>query len=219
MPSGFIWIPSADIQAFGVAHLGVDAYNCLNRSASPRTASTIDYGLTVGVVPDSSPVGAEIGLDYRDVGGSTDRPWFYNVKAGLKEARLFPWQPALALGLYDAGGRPDVSAANIVYCLAAKTHRRLGRLSVGYFSGGNRVLVDANGKKESHGLLASWDRPIGAKFKAALEYMGSRSSYGAFHLGASYSLTASAGFTVGYSVYNSSRLHAPTMTFQLDIDL
>ena len=124
-PSTQIWIPSTDFQAFGIAHFGADTYNCLGRRNSTRTVATINYGLTVGVIPNDQKLGGEVGIDYRDVGGYTHRPWYFNAKIGVKEAMVSPLQPALAVGAYDFGGNKSVTDANIIYVLAAKHQRCL----------------------------------------------------------------------------------------------
>lgn len=217
-PSTQIWIPSTDFQAFGIAHFGADTYNCIGRRNSSRTVATINYGLTVGVVPDHQKIAAEVGIDYRDTGGYTHKPWYFNAKIGIKEGMLIPQQPALAIGGFDFGGNKPVSDANIIYALAAKTIGGFGRCSVGYFSGNDKVLVDENGGKENTGFLASWDRTLGKGFWAAVDYMGSESSYGALSFGISYALSNKSSFIIGYDVYNNSKLHSPTLTFQLDVN-
>ncbi len=217
--SSQIWVPSTDIQAFGVPHLGVDTYNCLGKSFSGRTVATINYGITVGAIPDDRLIGAEFGVDYRDVGGNTENPWFYNAKFGLKEGKVSPWQPALVVGVFDLGGRREVTAANIVYGLASKNFSDIGRFSLGYYSGSRKVLVDETGRKANTGLLASWDRTFGGKFWAAVDFMSGQSSYGAINIGGAYYLTEKTSFSIGYDFYNNDRLHVPTFTFQLDMNL
>jgi hypothetical protein len=217
--SGIIWIPSTDIQAFGVAHFGVDTFNCLSKASSARTVATINYGITVGVIPDQRIFEAEAGIDYRDVGGSTDKPWFYNAKIGLKEGKISPWQPALAVGVYDFGGRKDITSANFVYGLAAKNISGVGRIGLGYFTGNEKVLINETGWAENTGLLASWDRSIGSKFWTAVDYMSGQSSYGALSFGLSYIMSEKFSFIFGYDIYNNDRLHVPTFTFQLDVNL
>lgn len=217
-PSTQIWIPSTDVQAFGIAHFGADTYNSLGKRNSARTVPTINYGLTVGVIPNDQKFGAEVGIDFRDIGGYTHRPWYFNAKIGVKEAMISPLQPALAIGGYDFGGNKSVSDANIMYVLAAKTLGRFGRYSVGYFSGNSRVLIDENGGKENTGFLASWDRTLGKGFWAGVDYMGSESSYGALSFGISYALSSKSSFIIGYDVYNNPNLHSQTLTFQLDVN-
>ncbi|MBI5637812.1 MAG: hypothetical protein HZA03_07580 [Nitrospinae bacterium] len=231
-PSTQIWIPSTDIQKYGTVHLGVDTYNTVAKKTGTEGGfSVINYGLTVGVLPPSvsDKLGIEVGLDYRDLTGSAgavaDAPFFYNAKLGLNEGAFGEYSPAFAIGGYDFGGKDDSSMSglntqsNIVYGLAAKTFETLGRFSVGYFSGNDKVLVEVSdpAQKANTGILASWDKSLTDKWWAAVDYMGGKSSYGALSFGICYYMVPDASFIVGYDIYNDSNIK-PTITFQLDVN-
>ncbi len=213
-PSTQIWIPSTDIQEFGVVHLGVDNYNTLNKDLTTDDGKMdLVYGLTVGVVPSeavSDKFGIEIGIDWKE---AADDNLYFNAKAGLYEDAIFKGSPSLAFGGYDFGTKSDVTNVNILYGLAAKTFGEIGRLSAGYYFG-NEDLLGAN---DDSGVLLSFDRSFGEKFWGAIDYMGGNNSYGAFSFGVSYALSDKSSFIVGYDIYNASGAK-DTFTFQLDIN-
>jgi len=213
-PSTQIWIPSTDIQDVGVIHLGVDNYNTLSKdSAADVGSSLVNYGLTTGIVP-SEKFGVEVGVDWRE---ASDDPLYFNTKIGVNEGVMFEGSPSIAFGGYEFGTKSDATDYNIFYGLVAKTLGDVGRFSVGYYSGNDKLLVDKDGNKDESGVLASWDRSFGDKYWAAVDYMGGENSYGAFSFGVSYALSDKASFIVGYDIYNNSDLE-DTMTFQLDIN-
>ncbi|MBI5815510.1 MAG: hypothetical protein HZB29_07850 [Nitrospinae bacterium] len=221
-PSTQIWIPSTDIQGFLVPHFGVDTYNTLGEKSIPNGGkgfNTINYGLTVGISPPgiSDKIGIEVGVDYRDVSGDSENPWYWNAKLGLAEGAFGDISPAIAVGAYDMGNKDGVNDYNIVYGLVARTFGELGRLSVGGFSGNDKLLLDGEGKKDNSGVLASWDKAINDKWWVAADYMGGKSGYGALTLGFCYYILPSTSFIVGYDIYNNSDIK-PTLTFQLDIN-
>lgn len=217
-PSTQIWIPSTDIQEKGVVHFGADTYNTLGKdSADPDPTkagySVINYGLTVGAFA-TEKVGLEVGIDWREVSENTT---YYNAKFGVNEGAMFGGSPALALGGYEFGAKSDATDYNILYGLAAKTFGDFGRLSAGFYSGNDKLLVDKNGKKDATGVLASFDRSFGEKFWGAIDYMGGGNAYGALSFGASYALSDKSSFILGYDIYNNSDIPS-TMTFQLDVN-
>ncbi len=222
-PSTQIWIPSTDIQGFKSLHLGVDNYNTVGKkSADGGHAFPTNYGLTVGVIP-SETIGVEVGIDIRE---ASDDPNYFNAKIGIDEGKLFDSSPALAFGGYEFGTNSNANDYNILYGLAAKTFEDFGRISFGYYSGNDKLLLDKNGKKDASGLLASWDRSLGDKFWVAIDYMGGKNAYGATSFGVSYALSDKSSFIVGYDIFTEKDLdndgvndNADTMTFQLDVDL
>ncbi len=222
-PSTQIWIPSTDIQGFGVAHLGVDNYNTVGKKGADggRTFPTT-YGLTVGVVP-SDVWGIEIGVDMME---ASDDPLFFNAKIGVSEGALGGWSPSLALGGYGFGTKKDSTDSNLIYGLVAKTFGEIGRFTIGYYTGNDKLLVDKNGEKDNSGLLASWDKQLSDKFWAAIDYQGGNNVWSAVSFGVSYALSDSASIILGYDVFLETDLNndgiddnANTMTFQLDVNL
>lgn len=226
-PSTTLWIPSTDIQPFGVVHFGADTYNCVIKepTTANTTGNTIDYGLTIGVVPDDDRFGVEVGIDYRDATGNSKNPWYFNVKAGTKEGAFGAMMPALAVGGFDFGTKSSTASAtdfrtdnNILYAMAAKTFGAAGRISLGYFSGNDKALLDETGKADNTGILASWDKALNGKWWAAIDYQGGKSSYGALSFGVAYTVSPNSSFIFGYNIYNNDKLHDPTIEFNYDVN-
>jgi len=227
-PSTQIWIPSTDVQAFKTGHLGIDNYvRADRRDDGSRDPNVYDIGLTAGVLPFEKVL-MEVGIDYLSVGNNYDNyPVYFNAKLGTPEDSLFKYSPALAIGGYNFGTNSDSNSPyrtdqNIVYALAAKTLPVIGRLSAGYFSGNDEVLLDQNGKKENDGVLLSWDRAmpeISDKLWLAVDYQGSDSAMGAFSFGGSWAFTKDVSLILGYDVYNNQKIAGKnTFTTQLDIN-
>lgn len=220
-PSTQIWIPSTDIQGFLKPHLGWDVYlgnNGMN--------TTSNGGITIGVLPFSK-VGMEVGVDYRDFNGNHYYPMLYNAKIGVPEDAFFKYMPAVAVGIYDAGTQKNLTDYNIMYGLAAKTIGKLGRFSVGYYSGNDKSVqkqvTDTTFEKGNNtGVLASWDRTmteISDKLWLAVDYQGGMNGYGALSFGASWAITPDASFIIGYDIYNNSDFLKPTLTMQVDMNI
>jgi hypothetical protein len=229
-PTTQIWMPSTDIQGFGVFHLGWDSYI---KIAGPEGTVT-NGGITVGVLPFSK-VGLEIGVDYRDIGNFGGGgvaghfyPIYLNAKLGTPEDAFFKYMPALAVGSFDLGTQYKVGMQtnyNITYGLLAKNIWKLGRFSLGYYQGNNSLLLDYSDiakKKDGSGVLVSWDRTlteISDKLWIAVEYMGAKNSYGEGSVGASYAITPDASFIIGYDYWNDYNSYKPTITVQVDFNL
>jgi len=227
-PSTQIWIPSTDVQAYKSGHLGIDNYvRADRRNDGSRDPNVIDIGLTAGVLPFEK-VQMEVGIDYISNGSSYDNyPLYFNAKLGTPEDSLFKYSPALAIGGYNFGtnsnsGSPLRTDQNIVYALAAKTLPVVGRLSAGYFSGNDKVLLDKDGSKENDGVLLSWDRTmteISDKLWAAVDYQGGKSAMGALSFGVSWAFTKDVSLILGYDIYNNQSVAGKnTVTTQLDIN-
>lgn len=218
-PSTIIWIPSVDFQAYKSFHLGMDnyAYDFKNGKALSGTAFPTDIGLTVGVLPFST-VQAEIGIDYFTPQWS---PFFFNAKIGVPEGALADWSPAIAVGGFNFGFLKNVTDYNIVYGIAGKTIPVLGRIEVGYFSGNNKLLVDlASGSADNSGVLLSWDRmipEISENLWLAVDYQGSKSSFGALSYGFAWSFSKNVSVIFARDVFNADL--PSTFTMQLDINI
>ncbi|GMT42251.1 MAG: hypothetical protein IEMM0002_0662 [bacterium] len=212
-PSTQIWIPSTDIQDYGVVHLGADNYNTISTAPASGGSSLVNYGLTVGAFSNET-VGLEVGIDWRE---ASEDPLYLNAKAGLPEGAMFGGSPEFAFGGYEFGTKSNATDYNILYGLVAKTFGDAGRFSAGFYSGNDKLLVDKNGEKDASGVLLSFDRSFGEKFWGAIDYMGGENIYGAFSFGVSYALSDKSSFLVGYDIYNNSDIKN-TMTFQLDVN-
>jgi hypothetical protein len=226
-PSTQIWIPSTDVQPFGKFHLGIDNYIRTSDDVQVTTEDgetveqrlhVYDIGLTTGVLPFEK-VQMEVGVDYLVNGGpADDYPWSFNAKLGTPEGSLFGGSPALAVGGYAFGTEKDVTNANIVYGLAAKTLPVVGRLSAGYYLGNEDVL----GEDENDGVLLSWDRTmseISDKLWAAVDYQGGDNAFGALSFGVSWAFSPNVSVIFGYDIYNEKAVAGQnTFTTQLDIN-
>ncbi|HAK60081.1 MAG TPA: hypothetical protein DCO77_06815 [Nitrospiraceae bacterium] len=219
-PSTQIWIPSTDIQAYKKVHFGFDTYIKTESNPAGTEPTVNNFGLTMGVLP-TEKVQMEVGIDYRDLGASHQYPMYYNAKVGAAEGALFTGSPAFAVGGYEFGTKSNATDYNIIYGLAAKTFGKLGRISVGYFQGNDVLLKDANGNPDEAGLLFSWDRTlseISEKLWAAIDYMGTDSSYGALSFGVAWSVADNVGLILGYDIFNDDVTYKPTATVQVDMD-
>ena len=177
-PSTQIWIPSTDFQKWKTMHLGLDNYIRTSNINGIRGAGVFDAGFTTGLLPFEKFQG-EIGVDYLYMGDSNydNHPVYFNAKIGLPEDALFKGFPAVALGTYNFGLKTNLTNYNIIYGEIAKTIPILGRLSVGYYTGNDKVLVDENLKKANNGVLLSWDRTmteISDKLWLAVDYQGGK---------------------------------------------
>ncbi|MGB7568533.1 MAG: hypothetical protein WBM07_11785, partial [Chitinivibrionales bacterium] len=160
-PSTQIWMPSTDIQGFGVFHLGWDTY--IKTESNPLYGgdepTVTNGGITVGVLPFKK-IGLEIGIDYRDIGGYHQYPIYLNAKLGTPEDAFFKYQPAIAIGSFDLGTHYTgdfPTNYNVTYGLIAKNIWKLGRFSLGYYQGNNSLLLNYdNFKKDGSGVLV-WD--------------------------------------------------------------
>ncbi len=222
-PSTQIWIPSTDIQKYNTFHLNFDNYVPVKKEANGSWKAPVSLiGPTMGVFA-TDKVQAEAGFDIIKAGLKTDSaPLYLHAKAATPEGFLGAGSPAFALGGYNFGTEKDATNQNIIYGLAAKTVGKLGRLSAGYFTGNDKVLLDENGKKANTGVLLSWDRTISEisdKLWAAVDYQGGESALGALSFGASWNFAANISVILGYDIYNNSKVAgADTYTIQLDIN-
>jgi hypothetical protein len=228
-PSTQIWIPSTDFQKWKTMHLGLDNYIRTSKIDGIRGAGMFDLGLTTGLLPFEKFQG-EIGLDYLSMGDSNydDHPIYFNAKIGLPEDALFKGSPSLALGAYNFGLKKNLTNYNILYGEIAKTIPILGRVSVGYYTGNDKLLVDENLKKANNGLLLSWDRTmteISDKLWLAVDYQGGKNYLGALSFGASWAFSKNVSVIFGYDIYNNKNAYyntnnqnANTFTAQVDIN-
>lgn len=206
-PSTLIWIPSTDIQPPKTWHFGVD--DLFNAGTPGKQGTDItDIGLTYGVC-----TGLEVGVDYFS---GMDAPLFLNAKYS---ARPFgsngEW--TASVGLYGLGFGHHVSQ-NMIYGLLSYEFCK-DRIHLGYFTGAEDVLVDPfTGESSSDGVLLGWDRSLGGKWWAAVDYQGSESAVGALSVGIAYSVSDSSSVLLGANFWNNDGL-ANTLTFQYDLNL
>jgi hypothetical protein len=228
-PSTQIWIPSTDFQKWKSMHLGLDNYFRSTKIEGVRGSGIYDIGFTTGLLPFEKFQG-EIGVDYLSMGDSNydDHPFYFNAKIGFPESALFKGSPALAFGAYNFGLKKNLTDYNIVYGEIAKTIPFLGRITVGYYTGNGKVLVDENLNKANNGLLMSWDRTmseISDKLWFAVDYQGGKNYLGSLNFGASWSFSKNVSVIFGYDIYNNKKAYyntnnqnANSFTAQVDIN-
>lgn len=223
--STHIWAPSTDVQPFRLIHLTSDLYLATESDAAgSRVATVTNLGATVGVLPFKT-VNLEVGFDHKSgLGLLDDHPIYGNAKLGIPEDALARGVPALAVGVFDVGTKADLTDYNVLYAKVAKSFAvdsvSLGRLSVGYFVGNDKLLVDADGEKDEQGLMVAWERTMSEwsdRLWLCAEYMGTESAYGTVSLGASWKFAPTVAVLGGYSVFNNDALPG-TATVQVDID-
>jgi hypothetical protein len=228
-PSTQIWIPSTDFQKWKTIHLGLDNFIRTERTNGVRGAGIFDLGLTTGLLPFEKIQG-EIGVDYLSMGDSNydNYPVYFNAKIGMPEGAMFKGSPAIAIGVYNIGLKKNLTDYNILYGAVAKTIPVFGRVTVGYYSGNKKVLVDENLNKANTGLLLSWDRTmseISDKLWIAVDYQGGKNYLGALNIGASWAFSKNVSVILGYGIYNNKNAYyntgnqnASTFTAQVDIN-
>lgn len=214
-PSTQIWNPSTDIQLTGSWHMGIDNYFTTAWPQDGGYAYPTDVNLTCGVLP-----GVEVGID-SFMPSSTQLQ--FNMKYGVAENGNMP---AYAVGAQNFGFNRDAdnmsSDWNILYAVTAKTYS-FGRLTGGYYSGNDRVLVDNDGEKAATGFIATWDKAITDKIWLCLDYASGNNPYGSFFYGGSYSFSSKTSVIFGYGTFNRHSNTGdgfdPVVTTQLDINL
>jgi hypothetical protein len=220
--STHIWAPSTDVQRFRVVHLTYDVYVPAAKTESGyRLPSVTNLGLTCGVLPFQK-INLELGADHKTGYGTLDSyPMYFNAKLGLPENALYRISPALAVGILDAGTKKDATDYDVLYGKVAQTLGPIGRLSVGYFSGNDTLILDAGGEKDNAGVMAAWERTmpeISDRLWLCVDYMGTKSAYGTLSLGGSWGLAKGMSILAGYDIFNESKMSPNTATVQLDVD-
>ncbi len=215
-PSSQIWNPSTDIQSAGTWHLGIDNYFTV---AWPKDTNNTfyptDVNLTYGALP-----GLEMGIDSFSPSAAQ---YEFNAKYGIPENGNLP---AFALGAQNMGFNVDSDKRNIDwsiwYSVVAKTFS-FGRLTGGYYTGNDHVLVNNNGDKANTGFIATWDKAITDKIWLCLDYASGYSAYGSFFYGGSYSFSSNTSVIFGYGTFNRHQNSGdgfdPVITTQLDINI
>lgn len=223
-PSTHIWAPSADIQPYKVVHLTHDVYAPVSKDAADaRVAPLTNLGLEVGVLPFEK-VNMEVGFDIIQAGTAADaNPVYYNLKIGTPENSLGQGLPALAVGSYLIGTKKDVTDYNVMYGKAAKTVGNIGKFSVGYYTGNDKLLLDDKGEKANDGILLCWEKTVtevSDKLWVAVDYMGGDNALGTLNVGFAWSFTPNVSVIFGYDMLNNQDLTgvADTFTTQLDIN-
>jgi len=189
-----------------------------------RLPPVTNLGLTVGVLPFQK-VQMEIGVDHKSGFGVLDSyPMYFNAKLGIPENAFLKHFPALAIGIFDLGTKSKSTDYNIVYGKVALTVPVIGRLSAGYFTGNDKLLLNSKVKKANTGVLAAWERTLtewSDKAWVCVEYMGSNSAYGTLNFGFAWKVSGNVVLLTGYDIFNDKDLPGVenSFTMQADIDL
>ena len=146
---------------------------------------------------------------------------YLNAKLGIPENAFGDFFPAIAVGGYSIGTKSDVTDYNIYYGKVAKTIGPVGRFSVGYYTGNEKLLVDENGKSSENGVLICWERTISEisdNLWVSVDYMGGDNSFGALSYGFAWKFAPNTSVIFGYVDQIEDDLAADTFTVQVDID-
>jgi hypothetical protein len=213
-PSTQIWNPSTDIRPTGSLHIDIDNYFTLQGPTNGGTLCPTDYGLTYGLIP-----GVEMGIDAFTPIASEYTLYTFNAKYGIQENGDIP---AFAVGGFNLGFNTDrenkSSDQNIFYGLIAKTFP-LGRLTGGYYSGNDHVLLNSTGDISNTGFIFTWDKSVTNKLWLAVDYSSGFSANGAMFCGLSWQFSSNTSVILGYGAFNDSDLSKPVVTTQVDINV
>ncbi len=228
-PSTTFWTPmTPDIQPFGVLHVGIDSYF---RIRAPRDPSffTDFTAPTLGVLPFQK-IQMEVGVDYF---ANAPHPWQFNAKLGSPENSFFKGQPALAIGVFGAGGKFALKTGetrsdfDILYGVFGKAIPKVGRLSAGPYLGNHSALVSSTGRADNCGFMVAFDRGFiparGGEYNKlvlALDYASGKNAVGGAGGGLYYYLTKDVSLLVGPTFFNDMGVNGRwKLSTQLDINL
>jgi hypothetical protein len=227
------WTPmTEDIQPFGVVHLGIDDYFRLDAPHDPSFFTDFTAP-TVGVLPFTK-IQMEVGADYF---ANAPHPWLFNAKIGAPEGSWFKNQPALEIGIFDAGGKYHLNPGesrmdfDVLYGVVGKTIPKIGRLSAGPYFGNHAALISSAGKPENVGFMIAFDRAFGAvkategqvgfnRWDFAVDYASGKNAIGAAGGGFYYYFTPNISLLVGPTFFNDKGINGRwKLSTQLDINM
>jgi len=218
-PSTQIWNPSTDIQAKGTGHLNYDTY--VNDSLT-LTYYGIEYGLVKNL-----EVGFDINMNqYSNTAAANAYPMYFNAKYGLPESDTMP---AIAAGVMNVGTKKTENDSNgvqvngtdynILFALIAKTFKPIGRISLGGYSGNDKLFVDETGAKANSGAIVSWDKNITDKIWTSVDYSSGNNSYGFLSLGGSYAFSPNTSVILGYLIPDDYKVNTTGNQFTMQLDV
>lgn len=226
-PSTVVWTPATTYtQPYLVPHLTYDTY------VSERSGLLNTYGLTLGVLPPSAVIQGEIGFDLFYPGLTTADGLQLNARLTLPEGVAGSWQPALSLGIANAGFEKDVSDYHMLHATLGKA-TPIGTLAVGgYYGAGSEALWTGSGGVERAGFMASYVSPdikvgVPGIEKLALigdvatgeNWMGAVSGALAVYFTSNVSLLTGPVFFLDRDYYDSAYGQDWMWTAQLDVDV
>ena len=219
-PSTTFWTPcTPDIQAPHVWHLGIDNYFTVGNGGADGEGDSFptDVGLTYGLRL-SHKLPAEVGVD---ILGPTDDPTFFNAKFGYVEDALRPGAPAVQLGVFNVGTRSGVTDQNIFDLIIGKSlPRDMGRVSVAYYHGKDRVLRSSTGAHQASGFMIGYDRwLLPGRFMLAADYASGKNAIGGGGFGIYYYFNRNASLLIGPVWFNDRGINGTIKwTTQIDIN-
>ena len=218
-PSTTFWTPcTPDIQAPHVWHLGIDNYFTMGKGGAGRGGESFptDVGLTYGLRL-SHELQAEVGVDILE---PTDDPTFFNAKFGYVEDALRPGAPAVQLGVFNVGTRSGVTDQNIFDLIIGKSlPRDMGRVSVAYYHGKDRVLRSSTGDNRSAGFMVAYDRWLKPdKWLFAADWASGKNAIGGGGVGVYHFLSKDISVLAGPVWFNDRGING-TMKWTTQIDI
>jgi len=243
-PSTTFWTPMVmDFQPFGVPHLGIDNYFTVGKKATNPSNNVpsfpTDFTIPeIGVLPFDK-IQMEVGVDYL---APSDYPWFFNGKIGSPEDSYFKGQPALEIGVFNAGtktassARADHSNAaattyDVLYGVIGKTIDPIGRITAGPYYGNPSALVSSTGKHENTGIMVAFDHGFAPvkddkgnvlynKWVFAADYASGKNYIGGGGFGMYYYFNADISLLTGPVWFNDQGINGRfKWTTQLDVNL
>lgn len=232
-PSTTFWTPmTVDFQSFGIIHLGIDDYFRI-KGPHDQSLFTDFTAPTVGVLPFKK-IQMEVGVDYF---ANAPHPWLGNAKLGSPEGSFFKGQPALEIGIFDAGGKYRLKSGesrmdfDVLYGVVGKTFPKIGRLSAGPYIGNHAALISSDGKHANVGFMAAFDHAFAPaktkdgsveynKLVFAVDYASGKNAIGAVGGGLYYYFTSDISLLVGPTFFNDKVINGNwKLSTQLDINL
>jgi hypothetical protein len=195
-PSTLVTIPSTDIQAAKVWHLGSDSYQ-----AEDGSAALSDTGLTYGA---SSRV--EVGVDLFSPAAS---PATLNAKVLLTEPGKA--EIPVAAGIYNVGKSGSAFDQRIAYLVASKSFDDGTRFTLGGYSARKSTVGDTN-----TGVMAGAEYLKG-DWWYAVDYLSGENAIGSINAGVAYTFAPNTSVIFGYDDFNAEGL-VNTYNIQVDIN-
>lgn len=224
-PSTTVWTPATTYtQPYLVPHLTYDSYV----AEEGMLAST--YGVTLGVLPGGKVQG-EVGVDVFYPGFTKDFLQL-NARLTVPEGVAGTWQPAVSIGIANAGFEKDVSDYHLLHLTVSKG-TPVGTIAVGgYYGAGSELLWTGSDGVERAGFMASWASPEIAVGLPGLEkvvfladvatgknWLGGVGAAVALYFDSNVSLLTGPVFFLDSDLYKATAGTDFMWTAQLDVDM
>lgn len=224
-PSTVVWTPATTYtQPYLVPHLTYDSY------VAEKGMLANTYGLTLGVIPGDAVQG-EIGFDVFYPGFTADFLQL-NARLTVPEGVAGAWQPAVSVGIANAGFEKDVSDYHLLHLTVSKA-TPIGTLAVGgYYGAGSEILWTGSDGEARAGFMASYASPEIAVGLPGLEkvvfladvstgknWLGGVGAGVALYFNSNVSLLTGPVFFLDSDLYEATLGTDFMWTAQLDVDL